>query len=105
MIPWRAVLASLLVVAAVGAVVQSANASDFGRLGGGIAALAMCGVAYGILRRQTWAFGSAFLLGVCWFWAVVALTLQGSFSALQLVVWLAWSIVVIVGSVRLRAST
>ena len=94
--------ALLLGLAAIGAVVQSANASDLGRVGAGLAALAMLGVAYGVLRRQTWAFGSAFLLGVCWLWAVIALTLQGSFSALAMVVWLAWSIVLIVTSVRLR---
>jgi hypothetical protein len=99
-----AVTAALLTVAAVGAVAQSANASNLGRLGAGLAAILMLGVAYGVMRRQTWAFGSAFLLGICWLWAVVALTVQGSFSALQFVVWLAWSIVIIVASVRLRAA-
>ncbi len=103
MILWRLLMVMLLLVAAAGAVVQSANASDLGRLGAAIAALLMCGVAYGVFRREAWAFGSAFLLGICWLWAVIALTVQGSFGALQLVVWLAWSIVVIVGSVRLRA--
>ena len=98
------VTALLLGVAAVGAVAQSANASDLGRLGAGLAALVMLGVAYGVLRRQTWAFGSAFLLGICWLWAAVALSLQGSFSALEMVVWLAWSIVLIVTSVRLRGT-
>lgn len=98
------VTAVLLGAAAVGAVAQSANASDLGRLGAGVGALVMVGVAYGVLRRRAWAFGSAFLLGMCWLWAVVALTVQGSFGALESVIWLAWSIVLIVMSVRLRAS-
>jgi hypothetical protein len=104
MIPWRVVSAALLVVAAIGAIVQSANASDVGRLAAGFAALVMAGVAYGVLRRQSWAFGSVFLLGICWFWAAVALTAQGSFSAAELFVWLAWSIVMVVASVRMRAA-
>lgn len=94
----------LLCLAGVGAIVQSANASDVGRVGGVLAALVMAAVAAGVLRRQTWAFGLVFLLGICWFWAAVALGAQGSFSAFELVVWLAWSIVMIVAGVRLRAA-
>jgi hypothetical protein len=55
-----------------------------------------------VWRKQPWAVGSAFLLGICWFWAAFALRAQGSFGAGELVAWLAWSIVVIVASVRSR---
>jgi hypothetical protein len=102
MIPWRALTSALLTVAAVGAVAQSLNASVVGRVAGVLAGLLMVGVALGVWRRQAWAIGSAFLLGVCWFWAAVALRAQGSFGAGELALWLAWSIVVIVASVQSR---
>jgi hypothetical protein len=100
--PWRGLTSVLLAGAAAGAVAQSANASIVGRVAGVGAALFMALVALGVWRRQAWAVGLAFLLGICWFWAAFALRAQGSFGAGELVAWLAWSIVVIVASVRSR---
>jgi hypothetical protein len=100
----RSLLGALLGVAAVGAIARSANAGSLGRISGVFAAMAMGAVAVGVLRRRPWAYGSAFLLGVFWLWAVVALRIQGEMEAREFVVWLAWSIVVTMTSVRARSS-
>jgi hypothetical protein len=99
------VVALLLSAAGIGAVFRSANASSFGRFGGGVAAVALLAVAIGVAREQRWADGAAFFLGLFWLWAAVALRIQGVIGAPEIFVWLAWSITVIVGSVRVRTAT
>ena len=99
----RGMAAVLLGAAAVGAVVVSANASPFGRVGGVLAAAALIVVAVGIVRAWRWAFGVAFLLGLFWLWAAIALGIQGQMSAVQMIVWIAWSVVIMAVAVRARA--
>jgi len=94
--------AVMLAGAAVGAVMESVNASSFGRVGGVFAAAALVVVAVGVVRAWRWAFGVAFFLGLFWLWAVVALGIQGRLSVLAMMVWIAWSIVVMTVSVRAR---
>ena len=66
------------------------------------AALLLGVVAYGAWGRQRWAIGTAFLLGLCWLWATVALRAQGSFGLAELTVWLAWSVIVLVALAIVR---
>jgi hypothetical protein len=47
---------------------------------------------------------SIVFLGLFWLWAVVAVSLQGVIAAPGLGVWLAWSLVVMIGSVRGRTA-
>jgi hypothetical protein len=98
----RAAVAVLLAVAAMGAVAQSANATSFGRFGGVMAAVLLVVVAIGVVRAWRWAPGVAFLLGLFWLWAVVGLTVQRQLSLPQVIVWLAWSIVVMAAAVAVR---
>jgi hypothetical protein len=98
----RATAAALLVAAAIGAVRVSANASPFGRLGGVLAAAVLVLVAVGFVRRWSWSFGIAFILGLFWLWAAVALAIQGQMSALAAIVWIAWSVVIMTAAVRAR---
>ena len=99
----RVTAAALLAGAAVGAVRVSANASPFGRLGGVLAAAVLVVVAVGFVRAWRWAYGIAFLLGLFWLWAAVALAVQAEMSLLQAIVWIAWSVVIMTAAVRARA--
>jgi hypothetical protein len=100
---WRTIVPVLFAAAAVGALVRSADASFVGRSGGVVAALALGAVAVGVFRGRRWALGAAFFLGLFWAWAAVSLRVQGVMSTPEIVVWLAWSAVVMAGSVRARA--
>jgi hypothetical protein len=100
----RTLLGALLAIASLGAIIRSANGGSLARVSGVFAAMAMGAVAVGVLRRRPWAYGSAFLLGLFWLWAVVALRIQGQMDTREFVVWLAWSIVVTTMSVRARGS-
>lgn len=99
----RIVAALLLAGAAVGAVAISASASAFGRVGGVFAAAVLVVVAVGVVRAWRWAYGIAFLLGLFWLWAVVALAIQGQMSPVQMIVWIAWSVTIMAAAVRARA--
>jgi hypothetical protein len=102
MIPWRIVVALLMIAASFGTIIRASDASLLGRVGGVFAAAAMLGVGIAVVRRQQWAFGVAFLLGLCWFWAVLALRIQGVLPPAEVAMWLAWSVIVIVGTIRGR---
>lgn len=99
---WRVVVPVLFAAAAFGALARSVNASDFGRIGGLVAAIALVGVGIGVLRGRRWALGAAFFLGLFWLWAAVALRIQGVIGSPEIVIWLAWSVAVIAGSVKAR---
>jgi hypothetical protein len=101
---WRALVPLCLGGAAIGALIESANASPVGRMGGLFAAVALTAVGVGVFRQRPWAYGAAFLLGLCWLWATLALRLQGHMGTAEVVTWLAWALVVMVGSVRARAA-
>jgi hypothetical protein len=98
----RITAALLLGAAAVGAVAISASASPFGRLGGVFAAAVLVVVGVGFVRVWRWAYGVAFLLGLFWLWAVIALGLQGQMSLGSMIVWIAWSVVIMTAAVRAR---
>lgn len=98
----RAAIAVLLGAAAVGAIVRSANATTLGRIGGTVAALVLVGAGAAAWRGQRWALGAAFLLAVCWVWAVVALALQGVIAGAEAVVWLMWAVAVMWASIAGR---
>jgi hypothetical protein len=98
----RLLVASLLAVAAVGAIVRSINGSDVARVAGILAALALGAIAFGVVKDRAWAYGSAFFIGLCWLWATVALRVQGVLGGVEIVLWIAWSIIVMTMSVRLR---
>ena len=104
MIPWRPLISALLAVAAVATLVRIANASALGRVAGLFAVAALVVVALAVLREQAWAFGAAFFLGLCWFWAAIALRVQGVLTAGEIFLWLAWSVTVMVATVRGRAA-
>lgn len=99
----RTLTAVLLVAAAIAALMRGADASFLGRFAVVVAAAALLAVALAVLREQDWAWGAAFLVGVCWFWAAVALRVQAVLQPREVVVWLAWSVAVIVASVRGRS--
>jgi hypothetical protein len=99
---WRWIVGILLGGASAGAVASAADANDVGRVAGVFAAAFLVLVAVNVLREQVWAYGCAFLLGICWFWAVVALAVAGSLRSGEVIGWLAWSVIVVVGSVRSR---
>lgn len=101
---WRYVVGGLLGAAALGAILRSANASTVGQAGGWLAAAALAAVAVGVARERRWAFGSAFFLGVFWLWAAISLRIQGVMGGVEILVWLMWSITVIVGSLRARSA-
>jgi hypothetical protein len=86
----------------MGAIAQSANATSFGRFGGVLAAVLLVVVAIGVVRSWRWAPGIAFLLGLFWLWASVGLTVQRQLSLPQVIVWIAWSIVVMAAAVAAR---
>lgn len=98
----RLLVAVLLAVAAVGAIARSINGSDVARVAGVFAALALGTIAVGVIRERMWAFGAAFFIGLFWLWAIIALRVQGVLEAPEIVLWIAWSIVVMVVSVRTR---
>jgi hypothetical protein len=99
----RTALATLLTAAAVGAFLRGASQGFLGRFAGVIAAGLLLAVALAVLREQDWAWGAAFFLGICWFWAAVALRVQDVLRPREVVMWLAWSVLVIVASVRGRS--
>ena len=101
---WRLVIPVLLGLAGIGAIVVSADASTVGRTGGVLAALALGVVGAGVARGRLWAYGAAFLLGLFWLWATLALRIQGVMSGPEVLGWLAWSVVVMAGSVRARSA-
>ena len=102
--PWRPLIAVLLGVAAIGTLVRVANASALGRVTGVGAIVALIVVALGVLREEDWAFGAAFFLGLCWFWAAIALRVQGVLAPAEIFLWLAWSVAVMIATVRGRAA-
>lgn len=99
---WRTATAVLLAAASIAAVLRGANASPFGRFASVLAAAALLGVALAVLREQPWAWGATFLLGICWSWAAIALRVQDVLGPGEMLMWLAWSVTVIVASVRGR---
>ena len=101
-IPWRLILAALMIVAAFAAIVRVSDSGALGRVAGVIAAVMIFGIGVAVYRRQVWAFGLAFLLGLCWFWAVLALRIQGRLAPMEIAMWLAWSVIVMVGTIRGR---
>ena len=102
MIPWRLLTAVLLAVAAAATIVRIANASAVGRVAGVLAAFALGAVSFAVYRDRDWAFGAAFFLGLCWFWASIALRVQGVLGAGEVALWLAWSVTVMIATVRGR---
>ena len=101
---WRAAAAALLVVAAVGALIRSLDGNVIAR----VASLLACGsigwVAFGVYRERSWALGAAFFIALFWFWATLALRVQGVIGAPEFVGWITWAIAVIVSTVRARPS-
>lgn len=100
---WRGATVVLLIAAAIAAVVRGANASFVGRFAGVLAAGALTSVALAVFRERDWGWGAAFFLGICWFWAAVALRVQDVLRVAEAVMWLAWAVIVIVASVRGRS--
>ncbi|MEX2538243.1 MAG: hypothetical protein WD646_06295 [Actinomycetota bacterium] len=98
----RLLVAFLMVVAAVGAIARSINGSDVARVAGVLAALALGTIAVGVIRERMWALGAAFFIGLCWLWAIIALRVQGVLGAPEIALWIAWSILVMVMTVRMR---
>ncbi len=98
----RLSVAILLAVAAVGALARSVNGSDVARVAGTLAALSLGMIGFGVLKDRAWAYGSAFFIGLCWLWATIALRVQGVLGGVEIVLWTAWSVVVMVLSVRMR---
>lgn len=95
----RIAAAALLAGAAAGAVAISSSASPLGRVGGVFAAAALVVVAVGFVRRWRWAYGVAFLLGLFWLWAAIGLGIEGQMSAARMIVWIAWSVVIMAAAV------
>jgi hypothetical protein len=67
-----------------------------------IAAFAVGWVAYGVFRGRPWALGSGFFVALLWFWATLALRVQGVIGVVEFLVWIAWAIIVMVATVRAR---
>ena len=99
---WRVMTGALLVVAAFGSVVRVANGSFIGRTAGVFAALILVLVAVNVIRQQDWAYGAAFFLGICWFWAAVALRVQNALGPGDVAFWLVWSVATMISSIRCR---
>lgn len=101
--PGLGVLVALLLVGAAGTAVYLARGgAPVGRLSAVVAAALLVAVAAGCLRARAWALGAAFILGLCWTWATVALTLQATFTPAQTFMWLAWAFGVMLASVRAK---
>ena len=98
----RLTVAVLLAVAAVGALARSVNGSDVARVAGIIAASFLGVIAFGVIRDRAWAYGSAFFIGLCWLWASIALLVQGVLGGTEIVLWMAWAVLVMAMSVRMR---
>ena len=98
----RLLVAALLTVAAVGALARFINGSDVARVAGMLAALALGAIAFGVIRDRAWAYGSAFFIGLCWLWATIALRVQGVLGGAEIALWIAWSVIVMAMSVRMR---
>ena len=98
----RLLVAALLGVAAVGALARSINGSDVARVAGILAALALGAIAFGVIKERSWAYGSAFFIGLCWLWATIALRVQGVLGGVEIALWIAWSVIVMTMSVRMR---
>lgn len=101
---WRLLVPVLLGGAGIGAIVVSADASAVGRTGGFLAAAALVVVSAGVARAKPWAHGAAFFLGLFWLWATLALRIQGVMTGPEVLGWLAWSVVVMAGSVKARSA-
>jgi FtsH-binding integral membrane protein len=101
---WRTLAAALLAAAALGAIARSVDSSFVGRAAGVTAAFAVGWVAYGVFRGRPWALGSGFFVALLWFWATLALRVQGVIGAPEFVVWIAWALTVMVCTVRARPS-
>jgi hypothetical protein len=99
----RTLTAVLLVGAAAAAFMRGASAGFLGRFAGVLAAGALLAVALAVMREQKWAWGASFFLGICWLWAAVALRVQGVLRPKEVAMWLAWSVAIIVASVRGRS--
>ena len=99
----RITAALLLAAAAAGAVVISSGASPVGRFGGVMAAALLVVVAVGFIREWRIAYGVAFLLGLFWLWAVIGLAIQGQMSVVRVIVWIAWSVVIMAAAVHAEA--
>ena len=98
----RITAALLLAGAAVGAVAISAGTSPVGRFGGVFAAALLVVVAVGFIRQWRIAYGVAFLLALFWLWAVIGLAIQGQLSVVRVIVWIAWSVVIMAAAVKAR---
>lgn len=99
----RRLLALLMTLGAVAAFMRGASQGFLGRFAGVVGAFALLAVALAVVRERDWGFGAAFLLGICWLWATVALRVQDVIQPGGFAMWLAWSVAVIVLSVRGRA--
>ncbi len=102
MTTWRTAAGVLLGVAALGAIARSADSNFVGRFAGVIAAFAVGWVAYGVFRGRPWALGAGFFVALLWFWATLALRVQGVIGVIEFIVWIAWAIIVMVATVRAR---
>lgn len=100
--PKGMVLGALLGIAATAAVVQALRATALTRMLSMAAAIILGAVGAACLRARGWAVGSAFFLGLFWLWAAAALGVQGRLGGLGVAGWMAWSIIVMVLSVRVR---
>jgi hypothetical protein len=96
---WREASAVLLVAAAIGAIVRSANAGIVGRVGGVTAALVLVVTAVFGWRGERWATGFAFIVALCWACATLTLVVQGTIGFGESLMWLVWSAVVAAASV------
>lgn len=101
---WRTVAAALLGAAALGAIARSIDSNFVGRFAGVIAAFAVGWVGYGVFRGRPWALGAGFFVALLWFWATLALRVQGVIGAPEFIGWIAWAITVMVATVRSRPS-
>lgn len=99
---WRVATGILLFVAAFGSIASVADASFLGRIAGVFASFALVMIGVNVIRQQNWAYGAAFFMGICWFWAAIALRVQNALSPAEVAFWLVWSVVVMVSSVRSR---
>jgi hypothetical protein len=96
------VAAVLLALAAVAAFVRSVDEGFIARFASLLAAMSMAWIAFGIYRSRSWALGAGFFIAIFWFWATLALRVQSSIGAVEFMGWIAWSIAVMVATVRAR---
>jgi hypothetical protein len=101
---WRTLAAALLLVAAIAALVRSLDGNFMARVASVMACATIGLVALGVYRERSWALGAGFFIALFWFWATLALRVQGVIGAPEFVGWITWAIVVIVSTVRARPS-